>query len=146
MTQFLSHAAAFFLAASFILAPLPASAAEPLGIWLTQAGDARIRIARCGKNICGTIVWLREAIDPLTGKLQVDDKNPDPKLQNRKLVGVRLFSFAPSGSGWSGNIYNADDGKTYEASIAARDDNHIEVRGCAGPFCGSETWTRVPGR
>src|ERR1700689_2267957 len=38
------------------------------GIWLTQAGDARVRVSKCGGGICGVIVWLRQPIDPATGK------------------------------------------------------------------------------
>ncbi len=29
------------------------SANGPTGIWLTQAGDAKIRISHCGAGICG---------------------------------------------------------------------------------------------
>jgi uncharacterized protein (DUF2147 family) len=139
--------AALLVAAFVIVAPRSATAADPSGTWLTQAGDARIRIARCGGNVCGTIVWLKDPIDPMTGKPQVDDKNPNPKLQNRRIIGLRIFSMAPEPSGsWSGLLYNADDGQSYKASVAATGPTQLEVRGCAGPFCGSETWSRVRGR
>lgn len=26
---------------------------EPIGVWLTQAGDARVRISKCGGGLCG---------------------------------------------------------------------------------------------
>ena len=44
---------------------------EASGIWLTQAGDAKVRVSKCGGGICGVIVWLRDPIDPATGKPQV---------------------------------------------------------------------------
>ena len=44
---------------------------------------------------------------------------------------------------WSGQIYNADDGKVYESHIALTQANTLRVEGCVGPICGGETWTRA---
>ncbi len=125
----------------------PASAQEPTGLWLTAAGDARIRIARCGLGICGRIVWLKEPIDPATGKPQVDDKNPDPARHRRPIMGLQIFAMNPNGPGrWSGSIYNADDGNTYRANIRPEGSAALKVEGCVLSFCGSETWTKVSAR
>ena len=35
-------------------------AADPAGVWLTQGGNSRIRVADCGGALCGTIIWLKE--------------------------------------------------------------------------------------
>ena len=120
-------------------------AAEPTGIWQTQAGDARVRILKCGGGICGVIVSLREPIDPATGKPQVDSKNPNPALHSRPIVGLPLFSaMRPVAPGkWSGQIYNADDGGTYASSITLAGADTLRVEGCVGALCGGETWTRV---
>jgi uncharacterized protein (DUF2147 family) len=130
---------------AYLLAGPTVLAATPAGLWLTQRQDAKVRIANCGRNtICGTVVWLREPIDPRTGQPHVDDKNPDPRLKNRKIIGLRLFSMSLSAPGtWSGKIYNADDGRYYDARISLSGANALTVLGCAGPFCGSETWTRT---
>ena len=121
-----------------------ADAAEPTGTWLTQNGDARIRVAKCGTSMCGTIVWLRDRIDPQTGKPQVDDKNSNPALRNRKIIGLRIFSMPPDGNGgYAGSIYNADDGQSYRSKIVLRSAAQLEVQGCAGPLCGSEQWRKV---
>jgi uncharacterized protein (DUF2147 family) len=133
-----------FVTVLWLVATAPAHAADPTGTWLTQQSDARIRISHCGKGICGTIVWLKEPIDRATGKPQVDDKNPNPAMRNRKIIGLRIFALQPGSSGkWTGKIYNADDGKSYDASVTVPGPAKLEVQGCAGPFCGSETWTRV---
>jgi uncharacterized protein (DUF2147 family) len=120
-------------------------ASEPVGIWQTQAGDARVKISKCGGGICGVIVSLREPIDPATGKPQVDNKNPNPALNNRPIVGLPLFSgMPPVGPGkWSGQIYNADDGGIYASSITLAGADALRVEGCVGVLCGGETWTRV---
>jgi uncharacterized protein (DUF2147 family) len=120
-------------------------AGEPTGIWLTQAGDARVRVSKCGGGICGVIVGLKQPIDPATGKPQVDDKNPNPALARRPMIGLPLFSgMRAAGSGkWSGQIYNADDGSTYASNVAVTGPDTLRVEGCMGALCGGETWTRV---
>ncbi len=120
------------------------SAGSPEGIWLTQAGDAKVRVGRCGAGICGVVVWLKEPIDPQTGKPQVDDKNPNPALARRPIIGLSLFSgMRPSGPNrWSGQIYNADDGKTYASNISVGGPGTLKVEGCVGSLCGGEEWSR----
>jgi uncharacterized protein (DUF2147 family) len=114
------------------------------GIWLTQAGDAKVRVSRCGGGICGVIVWLKDPIDPATGKPQVDDKNHNPSLAKRPMIGLPLFSgMHPAGPNkWSGQIYNADDGNTYVSNISLTGPDSLKVEGCVGVLCGGENWSR----
>jgi uncharacterized protein (DUF2147 family) len=133
--------------AAFLGAP-PAKAqsgGDVGGIWLTQAGDARVRVSKCGGGICGVIVWLKDPINPATGKPQVDDKNPNPSLARRPMIGLPLFSGMHSSgpNRWSGQIYNADDGSTYASNVSLVDADTLKVEGCMGAFCGGENWTRV---
>jgi uncharacterized protein (DUF2147 family) len=118
---------------------------DPSGVWLTQAGDARVRVSRCGSELCGTVVWLRDKIDPATGRPFTDDKNPDAGLAKRPMIGLPLFlGMRPVGPGkWSGRIYNADDGKTYASNLSISGSSTLNVEGCVGPLCGSESWARV---
>jgi uncharacterized protein (DUF2147 family) len=118
---------------------------EPTGIWLTQAGDAKVRVSKCGGGICGVIVWLKEPIDPATGRPQVDDKNSNPALARRPMIGLPLFSgMRPSGPNtWSGRIYNADDGKSYDSHVSVSAPDTLRVEGCVGALCGGESWTRT---
>jgi len=134
------------IATAFLAAPSARAqgAGEPTGVWLTQAGDARVRVSKCGGGICGVIVGLKDPIDPATGKPQVDDKNPNPALKKRPMIGLPLFSgMQPAGPNkWSGQIYNADDGSTYASSVTAISADSLRVEGCVGALCGGETWTR----
>ncbi|HKS19202.1 MAG TPA: DUF2147 domain-containing protein [Bradyrhizobium sp.] len=127
------------------VSPAAAQSGEPVGVWLTQAGDARVRVSKCGGGICGVIVWLREPTDPATGRPQVDNKNPNPSLAQRPMIGLPLFAgMHPTGPNkWSGQIYNADDGGTYASSIAMAGSDALRVEGCVGALCGGETWTRA---
>ncbi len=122
----------------------PARAADVSGVWLTQAGDAKVQVSRCGAALCGRVVWLREPNDPATGKPQRDDKNENPALRTRPIVGLVLFidMRATGPNRWSGRIYNADDGKTYVSNVSFGGGDTLDVQGCVGAFCGGETWTR----
>lgn len=141
MTKFLCVAAMALMCA---LAASPGLAQDMAGTWLTQQGDAQIRLARCSAKLCATIVWLKDAVDAKTGQPPLDDKNPDPAKRTRKLLGIRIFAMDQDANGfWTGDIYNADDGMAYKGRLSPRGDNELEVQGCAGNLCGSEVWTRV---
>jgi uncharacterized protein (DUF2147 family) len=120
------------------------SGGEVNGTWLTQAGDARVRVSKCSGGICGVIVWIREPIDPSTGRPAVDNKNPNPALASRPMIGLPLFSgMQPAGPNqWSGQIYNADDGNNYASKISLTGPDTLRVEGCVGALCGGETWSR----
>ena len=133
---------AFALAA---FSTAPASAADPLGTWLTGDQKGKIRIVNCGGAICGNLVWLAEPNDPETHKPKTDKENADVGKRERPLVGIPVvLSMKPSGGDkWDGEVYNSRDGKTYSGSFTMKDPNTAELKGCvAAIFCKSETWTR----
>ena len=139
----LAAAAALFVIAS----PAPALAQDPLGNWLTQEGNSRIRLSDCGGAICGTITWLKEPNDPATGKPKVDKNNSDASKKSRPLIGVPIvLAMKPAGAGkWSGQVYNAEDGKTYSGNLTYSGGNALKLEGCAlgGLVCKGQTWTKV---
>jgi uncharacterized protein (DUF2147 family) len=148
MRRHLAYRYSFFIFILIALFAVPAKAGEggePRGVWLTQAGDAKVKVSSCSDGICGVIVWLREPIDAATGKPAVDDKNPNPALARRPMIGLPLFSgMRPDGPGrWSGQIYNADDGKSYDSHVSVPGPDSLRVEGCVGMLCGGETWTRA---
>jgi len=133
-------------AAAMLLFSFPASAqsVDPAGIWLTQSGDARVRIAPCGGALCGTIVWLKDPIDSATGRPPTDKHNPDPAKRDSPLLGLQImFGMKPSGAGrWSGQFYNTDDGKTYNGNLVVVGPDSVKAEGCL-LICMGETWQRV---
>jgi uncharacterized protein (DUF2147 family) len=89
-------------------------AADPMGTWRTEEGKATVRIAACGPDLCGTIISLKDANDE-TGKPKTDKNNTDASLRSRPMIGVLIvLGMKPSGTAnkWSGQVYNAEDGKT----------------------------------
>jgi uncharacterized protein (DUF2147 family) len=128
--------------------PNAAPAADPLGNWLTESGAATVRIANCGAELCGSIVALKEPNDPATGRPKTDKNNPDAAKRSRPLIGVQIvLGMKPSGTPnkWSGQVYNAEDGKTYSGNITMQDARTLKLEGCVlgGLFCKAQTWTRA---
>ena len=56
----------------------PAFAADPTGIWLSQDGDVKMKVARCGEAVCSTISWLKE---PERQERQTEDRPEQPRHQ-----------------------------------------------------------------
>jgi uncharacterized protein (DUF2147 family) len=116
-------------AAPPVAAPAPAPAAvqvanSPLGLWLTEEKEGKVRIEQCGANLCG---------------YSVDKKSN----QNGEQV---LINMKPAKDAkWSGRILDPNTGSTYDSTIALKGSDSLRVQGCAfgGVFCGGQTWTRV---
>jgi len=99
------------------------SANSPLGVWLTEEKEGKVRIEACGPNICG---------------YSVDKKSN----QNGEQV---LINMKPGKDKWSGRIFDPNSGSTYDSTIALKGTDSLRVQGCAfgGMFCGGQTWTRI---
>ncbi len=126
---------------------------DVLGAWVTQKGESKITIYKCGKNskfYCGKITWLKEplypAADAEAGKPKRDRENPDPAQQNRRIMGLNLvWGFNWDGEKWSdGKIYNPENGKTYSCFMELVAPNKLKVKGYIGfSLFGEERyWTR----
>jgi uncharacterized protein (DUF2147 family) len=109
-------------------APAPAttaaqSANSPLGMWLTEEKEGKVRIEQCGTNLCG---------------YSVDAKSN----QNGEKV---LINMKPAKDKWTGRIYDPNTGSIYDSTIALKGSDSLRVQGCAfgGMFCGGQTWSRL---
>jgi uncharacterized protein (DUF2147 family) len=127
------------LTACLVVAAAPAWAQSPVGEWRVADGSAHIRIVDCGGVLWGVVSW-----EKTPGR---DRQNPDPAKRSRPTLGMPvLLHMTPADEAgrWEGEVYNADDGQTYDSSIALRNANTLHVEGCAlGIFCGGEDWTRL---
>ena len=105
----------------------PAVAQDVAGTWLRDSGASKVRFAKCGEAVCGTIAWLKDGDGPAK-------------------LGQRIFyDMKPSGAGkWSGSAFNPEDGKTYSGTMTLSGDT-LTTSGCVlgGLICKSQTWTKL---
>ena len=128
------------------LAMTPSSvwAGDPTGMWLSQDGDVKMKVARCGDAICSTIAWLKNPNDE-KAKPKVDLNNADASKRSRPIMGsaIILPMKADGADKWSGQVYNAEDGKTYGGSFSLSGANKADLKGCVAIICKTKTWTRT---
>ncbi len=132
----------FAILATIALAA-PVFAAQPVtGQWLTQDKDAIVEIAPCGASLCGKVVKFLKT--PPQGIDQRDTRNPDKSLRSRKLLGLPVLTgFKQDGDEWRGSIYDPKKGKTYRSLLQRQTNGKLQVKGCIGPFCQSQIWTKA---
>lgn len=127
-------------------AQTPAQAADPsaavaklpdgayLGTWKNPSGSVHIRAARCGDQVCGTILFDKAKADARRG-------GTDP------LIGTQLFEeFTARGPReWRGRVFVPDMNRRVTGTARLVDDNSIRVEGCAARVvCRNQVWTRAP--
>lgn len=133
VTDFRKFRLCFAAAALTVISPLGASADTPLGTWATPPDAkgifAHIEAQPCGAAACGVIARTYDS----QGR-QVATPN----------IGVRVFwDMKPEGAGiWTGRAFVPAHNRSYKGTMQVRG-NRMEVRGCLGPVCQSQTWTRV---
>jgi uncharacterized protein (DUF2147 family) len=121
-------------ALAILAAPAAASSKSTIeGRW--KNGTMEIKIARCGRDLCGTVVRAspRQAADAKRGS-------------GTDLVGARLITgIQPTGPGtYSGRVFIADRNVHADGTMSQVSRNRLEVRGCVlAVLCRSETWDRV---
>ncbi|EHR03431.1 DUF2147 domain-containing protein [Bradyrhizobium sp. WSM471] len=113
--------------------PAPATAPtrdlnSPLGVWLTEEKEGKVRIEQCGSNLCG---------------YSVDSKSNQNGEQ--VLINMKPGKDQNKDQKWSGRILDPNSGSTYDSTIALKGTDRLRVQGCAfgGMFCGGQIWTRV---
>jgi uncharacterized protein (DUF2147 family) len=62
-----------------------------IGIWKNGSGKGHIQIYKNNNKYYGKIIWLRDVIDPSTGKPKVDRKNEDPNKRHNPLIGLIML-------------------------------------------------------
>lgn len=136
----------FTLALFFGFLPIGAQAggADVYGLWLSEAKDGHIRIIDCGDGTpCGYLTW---AEPQKAGAMLLDVNNRDTALRERPLIGIPIiWGFRSAKNGWKGGrIYNPEDGKTFRASVSRQSAETLILKGCLGPLCITNVWSRLP--
>ena len=114
----------FFL---FCGSAIAASAPDPSGVWNRGDGNAKVRIAPCGSNICATNVWIKDT----SGGEAVGDK--------------LVMTLKPkSADTLSGKAFDAKRALTYAIQLKVGGQKLV-TRGClvGGLVCKSVNWSRA---
>lgn len=113
---------------------------DVIGVWRHPDNGSHIQIYACGQSACAKIV---KVADPS----RKDDKNPDPKLRDRPVVGVVIMNGGKKAGPlkWQGKLYNTLDGGTYNGTLTLVSETELKLSGCimGGLICDGRTWTRV---
>ncbi len=112
-----------------------------VGVWVTAGGD-EIEIHREGEKYSG-----KPVVDP-DGEKRLDVNNPDKTLRGRCLGDVEIlndFEYTGKNRWKKGNVYDPDNGQTYQGTITMKSDDEIKLRGFVGiSFFGrTEIWRRL---
>lgn len=124
---------ATMVAAAALWCAATAAFADPvLGVWQTEVDDgayAHVTMAPCGTAICGSLSRSFNA----AGEYKA-------VTLGRQLV----WDMQPNGKGGyaNGKIWQPSTDKTYRSKMAL-DGNRLNVSGCVGPICKTQTWMRV---
>jgi uncharacterized protein (DUF2147 family) len=98
--------------------------ADPSGVWVRDDGNARVRIAPCGRNICATNLWIR-------------DTSKGEEAGDRLIMSLR----PKSPDTLSGTAFDEKRERTYSITVQVSD-NALLTRGCilGGVLCKNVRW------
>ena len=106
-------------------------AAEPIGLWFDHTGRGAVEISKCGGQLCGRLVWLK---DPQHAK---------------QVCGIQIIGdVKPMANGaWDGGwIYDPERDSKFSVELTPVGAQDLKVVGYMGTKWLSETmiWKRAP--
>src|SRR6056297_1886870 len=104
------------------------------GIWYDSTGKGAVELSRCGRSICGQIVWLRQPVND-AGVPLTDANNPRAALRERPICGLSIVSglrAQPDGTWDGGRIYDPKVGKSYNVAIEKVGRSQLRITGYLG--------------
>lgn len=114
-------------------AAAPASPSSIDGIWRSPGGNSIIKIALCGDNPCGTVVWA------------TDKAKKDSSKSTDQLVGTQLLTnlHQDKKGRWEGKLFIPDRKMRVTAKIERLGPTQLKVSGCAAgkALCKAAVWT-----
>jgi uncharacterized protein (DUF2147 family) len=118
---------------------------SPAGLWFTQHEASIIKVAPCGDDFCGALVWMKEP-DGADGNPKVDSLNEDPAKRGKPLIGLQILrDLSADSDHWRGKAYNPEDGKTYDITFkVVPPGDTADIEGCILKIlCKTDVFTRT---
>ena len=128
----------------WILIPLAACLASPVSaqtenagsVWRNPQNSVHVRISRCGKGRCGTVVWANDKA-----------KKDSARGGTPNLVGTQLFRefHETKAKIWTGKVFVPDVNRVFSGTATITSATTLVASGCLlGKIgCKSQTWTRI---
>ena len=102
-----------------------------LGKWITTTGNCMVEVYKRNTEYKAKVVWFKEGKKKMVD--YIDDKNPNPTLRNRKLLGMDVMHglhYDKDEKQWvDGKIYDATSGKEWDSEAWLTDDHLLKVKG-----------------
>lgn len=117
------------LVALFPAASFAANDPSPFGLWARGDGKAKVKVERCGADLCATNTWVREG------------------TKGEKAGDVLVMSVKPDDPAhWSGTAFDRQRDMTYRMTLNVGETS-MTTEGCvlAGIVCKEMDWTRIAG-
>jgi uncharacterized protein (DUF2147 family) len=120
--------------------------------------NSEVTIAACPEGFCGTLSNIVVPTEGLSAEELAaaqaippgsftDQRNKDPNLRNRPMLGLQILTLRPSDEPHvlDGDIYNPQDGNTYSGYIEMLGPDLVRLNGCVlfNVVCRGEDWVRV---
>ncbi len=105
-----------------------------LGDWMATDNSVLVRVFKEGHDYNAKVLWFDKNLG--SGKPiheRRDHANPDPKLRNRKIIGMEILHglhYNAKNNSWEhGKIYDGSSGRTWDSSVTVENDGTLKVRG-----------------
>lgn len=116
-----------------------------LGTWTVAESALKIEIYSCAGKYCGRIAWMAEPTQP-DGAPRLDRRNPNPKKRGAQILGLEvLWGLSYTDGKWTGGqLYNIQEGKTYNCYMELIEAGKLRVQSFVGIAALGKThiWTR----
>lgn len=139
----------FSLALNTVTRPAP-SADLLCGKWMSAEKNLVVQVFKEGDEFKAKIVWFKNTDKTKAMDEWTDEHNPDAALRDRKLIGMSILKdldYQPKSNSWeNGKIYDAKNGREWDASARIEKNDQLKVTGYWHfKFIGrTMTFTRIP--
>lgn len=110
-----------------VAASANAAGPDPMGQWARGDGNAKVKIVRCGANLCAINTWIKPG-------------TPSEKAGDKLVMTVQ-----PTGDDTlSGTAFDPQRDMSYKMSLTVSGDS-MTTKGCilGGLLCKGVNWTRI---
>lgn len=105
-----------------------------LGKWMATDRSVSVNVYKENNAYRAKILWYDQSLG--SGKpihASTDAHNPNPNLRHRKVIGMEILNslvYNAETQRWEkGKIYDASSGRTWDANVEMKGEDHLCVRG-----------------